>query len=112
MLEDAGIRSTYSGMARSYSHGWGRKLDKPVPGAVVVFWRGSRQGTSGHVGFVTGFDQHGNVMCLGGNQSNAVNIKPFSTDRVIGYYWPHGVPLPGEKLATVVSDGKLSTNEA
>jgi uncharacterized protein (TIGR02594 family) len=113
MLEDCGILSTRSGMARSYSQNWGRKLDKPIKGAIVVFWRGSRSGTSGHVAFVTGVDQHGNIMCLGGNQSDQVNIKPFDTDRVIGYYWPNGVPLTGEtKIDVIESDGKTSTNEA
>lgn len=112
MLEDCGIRSTRSGMARSYCD-WGRKLTKPVPGAVVVFWRGSRGGSSGHVGFVAGVDQNGNVRCLGGNQSDAVNVKSFSTDRVLGYYWPDGVPLPGDQALVVErSDGPLSSNEA
>jgi len=114
MLEDCGIRSTRSGMARSYAQGWGRKLTQAIPGAIVVFWRGSRNGSYGHVGFVTGLDQNGNVRCLGGNQSNAVNVKSFSTDRVLGYYWPDGVPLPGDdaKLTVVHSDDPLSTNEA
>lgn len=115
MLEDVGIKSTRSGMARSYMN-WGQPVDDPIKGAVVVFWRGSRYGSSGHVGFVTGKDQYGNIMVLGGNQSDAVNIKPFSTDRVLGYRWPTGVPLPGEKikgdLDLVESDGRVSANEA
>jgi hypothetical protein len=63
-------------------------------------------------GFVTGKDQYGNVMVLGGNQGDAVNIKPFDTGRVTGYRWPAGVPIPGQSLQTVTSDGKVSTNEA
>lgn len=114
MIELCGLRSTRSGMARSYSQSsFFRKIDKPVKGCIVVFWRGSRSGTLGHVGFYTGRDQYGNIMVLGGNQSDAVNIKPFDTDRVLGYYWPVGVPLPGEQaIETVISDGVLSTNEA
>lgn len=114
MLEDCGIRSTRSGMARSYSQGWGRKLTRAIPGAIVVFWRGSKHGSSGHVGFVTGMDQYGNVRCLGGNQSDAVNVKSFDTDRVIGYYWPKGVPLKGseDSLTVVQTDGEVSNNEA
>jgi len=112
MLEDCGIRSTRSGMARSYTS-WGRKLTHAIPGAVVVFWRGSPGGSSGHVGFVTGVDQYGNVRCLGGNQSNAVNIKSFSGDRVLGYFWPDGVPIPGQLDLTVEhTDGEVSNNEA
>ena len=110
MLEDCGIKSTRSGMARSYEK-WGQPCGA-VPGAIVVFWRGSKSSGSGHVGFVTGKDQHGNIMVLGGNQSDAVNIKPFSTDRVVGYRWPSGFDPSGAPLATVTSDGKVSTNEA
>jgi uncharacterized protein (TIGR02594 family) len=109
MLEDCGIKSTRSGMARSYEN-WGQPCG-PIPGAVVTFWRGSKSSGSGHVGFVTGKDQHGNVMVLGGNQGDAVNIKPFPTDRVTSYRWPAGVPIPGQSLQTVTSDGQVSTNE-
>lgn len=114
ILEMCGLRSTRSGMARSYAQSeFFRKISKPVVGCIVVFWRGSKTGTLGHVGFYAGEDQYKNIMVLGGNQSDAVNIKPFSTDRVLGYYWPIGVPLPGEAPATtVISDGVLSTNEA
>lgn len=109
-LEDCGIKSTRSGMARSYET-WGQPC-RAMPGAVVVFWRGSKSGGYGHVGFVTGRDQYGNVMVLGGNQSDAVNIKPFSTDRVVGYRWPAGFSPSGEPLKTLTSDGQVSTNEA
>ena len=49
------------------------KLNNPAYGCIVVF---SRAG-GGHVGFLVGKDKQGNLMILGGNQSNAVNIKPF-----------------------------------
>lgn len=109
MLEDCGIKSTRSGMARSYQN-WGQPCG-PIPGAIVVFWRGSKNGTSGHVGFVTGRDQYGNLMVLGGNQGDAVNVKPFETSRVLAYRWPSGFDPSGE-LEAVTSDGKTSTNEA
>ena len=114
MFEMCGIKSTRSGMARSYSSSpLFYKLKEPVVGCVVVFWRGSPTGSLGHVGFFTGFDQYRNIMVLGGNQSDAVNIKPFEDARVVGYYWPIGVPLPGAApIAVVESDGKTSTNEA
>jgi uncharacterized protein (TIGR02594 family) len=110
MLEDCGIKSTRSGMARSYDK-WGQPCG-PVPGAIVTFWRGSKTGGSGHVGFLDARDQNGNLMILGGNQSDAVNIKPFSTSRLIGYRWPVGFDPSGAALTTVASDGKVSTNEA
>jgi hypothetical protein len=51
-------------------------------------------------------------MVLGGNQSDAVNIKPFDTSRIVGYRWPAGVAVGGDVLDTVESDGKTSQNEA
>lgn len=88
---------------------YGVKLDKPAYGCIVVFARGS----GGHIGFVVGKDKNGHLMVLGGNQANAVNIKPFSTNRVLGYRWPGKWPLPERfNLPLLTSDGKLSTNEA
>jgi uncharacterized protein (TIGR02594 family) len=110
MLEDCGIKSTRSGMARSYQH-WGQPCG-PVTGAIVVFWRGSKSGGSGHVGFVTGKDQRGNLLVLGGNQGDAVNIKPFSPDRVLGYRWPAGFSPSGAKLIVEHSAEAVSQNEA
>jgi uncharacterized protein (TIGR02594 family) len=112
-LEAVGIRSSRSAMARSYSR-WGLGV-APAVGAIVVFSR-PPSSTSGHVGFIVGRDQHERLMVLGGNQGDAVNIKPFSLDRVLGYRWPPGHPLPKpgnvKDLPVVRSDGSVSTNEA
>lgn len=112
VLEQCGITSTRSAAARSYLD-FGKTLDKPAYGCVVVFWRGSPSGWSGHVGFIVGKDKRGNLMVLGGNQSDAVNIKPFSKSRVLGYRWP-GIWPYAERfdLPLLDSDGKVSRNEA
>lgn len=89
----------------------GTALAKPAYGCVVVF---SRKG-GGHVGFVVGRDRFGNLMVLGGNQSNAVNIKPFAINRVTAYRWCGTQPLPANHrydLPVLSSDGKVSVNEA
>lgn len=104
-LERVGIRSTRFESARSYA-GWGQPLKEPAAGCVVVF---NREG-GGHVGFVVGRDTRGNLLVLGGNQSDEVNVRAFSTERVIAYRWPDGYPLPGSSLA--VSSAALSTSEA
>lgn len=89
------------------------ELDRPAVGCVVVFWRGSRSGWQGHVGFVVGRDRHGNLMVLGGNQKNMVRIDPFSLDRVLGYRWPSVWPNPERfDLPLLDSDGRPSSNEA
>lgn len=112
VLEEVGIKSTRSAAARSYLK-FGTRLPKPVTGCIVVFWRGSPEGWSGHVGFVVGKDQYNNLMVLGGNQGDAVNIKPFSRDRVLGYFWPLNEALPDDpNLKVVNSNGRVSSNEA
>lgn len=112
VLEQAGIRSTRSAAARSYLK-FGLEIKRPAVGAVVIFWRGSKNGGSGHVGFVVGKDQKGNLMVLGGNQGDAVNIKPFSTDRVLGYRWPGIAPFEYRyNLPVLTSDGKVSKDES
>ncbi len=101
-------------MARAWVKA-GTKLDKPAYGCVVVFWRGSPKATTGHVGFVVGRDKFGNLMVLGGNQADAVNIKPFGKDRVLAYRWcgTQNLPAPHRyNLPVLSSDGKVSKNEA
>ncbi|MGL6245657.1 TIGR02594 family protein [Pseudomonas sp.] len=88
---------------------WGISLEWPVVGCIVVF---SRAG-GGHVGFVVGRDNAGNLMVLGGNQGDRVSIAPFSPGRVIAYRWPADDAPPDitRPLPRLASDGKLSTNE-
>lgn len=106
MLERVGIRSSRFESARSYLE-WGQLLAVPVPGCIVVF---TRQG-GGHVGFAVGRDKAGNLLILGGNQSDAVNIKAFPVSRVTGYRWPADVPVPAQSLQ-VLSGAQLSERES
>lgn len=106
MLERAGIRSSRFESARSYLT-WGDQLVEPIVGCVVVF---SRDG-GGHVGFCVGQDASGNLLILGGNQADAVNIRAFPRTRVTGYRWPSGV-LPTEPGLPVLSGAELSGRES
>jgi len=109
VLESVGIRSSRSAAARSYLS-WGRALSAPRPGCIVVFERGPH---FGHVGFVAGADRLGNLLVLGGNQGDAVNIKPFARGRVLGFRWPADELLPEEApLPLLTSSGAVSRNEA
>lgn len=95
------------------------KLSQPAYGCIVTF---TRQG-GGHVGFVVGKDKLGNLMVLGGNQSNSVSITPFAVSRVTGYYWPSmwdaqiktktlSTPAAGRyDLPLLDSNGIVSTQE-
>ncbi|MEX3086109.1 TIGR02594 family protein [Escherichia coli] len=86
VLERCGIKSTRFESAGSYL-GWGEQLLKPALGCVVVFKRDG----GGHVGFVVGQTKIGDLLVLGGNQSDAVNVRAFPRSRVSGYRWPVGV---------------------
>lgn len=94
---------------------WGQPLDGPAVGAVVTFWRGSRRSRSGHVAFVLG-QRNGRLVCLGGNQTNAVTVANFSPDRATAYRWPMLEPAPVHvgfnALVKVLNDGHISINEA
>ncbi|WP_172328399.1 hypothetical protein [Mangrovicoccus sp. HB161399] len=62
---------------------FGEPTKSPRPGDILVFWRGSVNGTAGHVGFYAGEDET-NYHVLGGNQSNAVDISRVAKDRLLG----------------------------
>jgi uncharacterized protein (TIGR02594 family) len=106
MLERAGIKSSRFESAKSYLS-WGVQLKEPTADCVVVFTRAG----GGHVGFVVGQDSVGNLLVLGGNQSDAVNVKAFPRSRVTAYRWPAGVPMPIGTLP-VRAPAEFSKSEA
>lgn len=89
MLEREGISGSKSLAARSFEK-WGVALDEPRIGCVVVFWRGSRNGWQGHVGFYAG-ETETHIKCLGGNQSDGVSVALMPKSRLLGYRWPRGL---------------------
>lgn len=104
-LEEAGITSTRFESARSYE-AWGHPLAEPAVGCIVVF---SRVG-GGHVGFVVGQDATGNLLVLGGNQGNAVNVRAFPRSRATAYRWPSQRVVNGPLPVLAAAD--MSTTEA
>ncbi|MEQ5183160.1 TIGR02594 family protein [Providencia alcalifaciens] len=105
MLERAGIKSPRKDASSSYDT-FGQKLTEPKYGCVVRF---SRSG-GGHVGFCVGKTANGSLLILGGNQSDAVNVKAFGTDRVVAYRWPDGVEVDNRPLP--IGDAALSVKES
>lgn len=93
MLRAAGIDITgCTAMARSYSTAPSMtKIDSPRLGCIVVYWRGSKIGTEGHVGLYIS-DDGTRIQTLGGNENDQVEIEGIpmngSTMGVLGYYWP------------------------
>ena len=78
-----GIESSGKLDARSWLK-VGKDTKKPEKGDIVVFWREKRKSWKGHIGLFMGIDGD-QILCLGGNQSNQVNIKPYHKDRLLGY---------------------------
>lgn len=106
MLERAGIKSSRFESAESYLK-WGRWLKDPVYGCIAIFTRDG----GGHVGFVVGQTERGDLLILGGNQANQVSIASFLLSRAVGFRLPEGVyPEATEPLQ--IGSAPLSASEA
>jgi uncharacterized protein (TIGR02594 family) len=95
--------------ARNWSK-FGKQVD-PMLGAVLVFWRKSRESGLGHVGFYDGEDDE-SFHVLGGNQSDAVNVARVGKDRLVGARWPTSASGISSVRVQQSRTGGLSTNEA
>lgn len=97
------------------------QLAKPAYGCLAVY---ERKG-GGHIGFVVGRDSeyaNANILVLGGNQSDAVNIKAFSRNRKVSYWWASywyqqrkcekSYPMQERYILPVLSKAQLSTKES
>ena len=91
---------------------WGNPVDVPKLGDVLVFWRGKKDGTSGHVGLYVGEDDE-NYYVLGGNQSNQVNVAKLDKDRFLAARNLYKIGQPANcRVIQITADGPVSTNEA
>lgn len=111
MLRRAGVKSTGALNARSYLD-WGTPVDRKnaQPGDVVVFKRGNSS-WQGHVAFFVK-DRGALIDVLGGNQSNAVNVKGYQSAALLGIRRASAKAKPTtapKKPAQRVSDPKAST---
>lgn len=87
---------------------WGKKLSYPAYGSIAVK---SRKG-GGHVTFIVGQDAKGNLLGLGGNQGDAVNINAYTKADFEGFFWPADAKeFPSPVLPILNSAGK-ATSEA
>ena len=62
----------------------GEVVTEPEYGDLVIFWRGSKKGWKGHVGFFIK-EVDGKILVLGGNQLDMVCYQKYSKSRVLGY---------------------------
>ena len=62
----------------------GDPVDNPLPGDLVIFWRGAPDGWKGHVGvYIRRVEDV--IYTLGANQSNSFIISPYAASRLLGY---------------------------
>lgn len=84
VLRRSGYPTTNSRAAKSFLD-YGKRIDSPRVGAIVVLSRGKN---NGHVGIVRGTDGAGNIIVISGNHGNKVWESPYPKDRVLGYVVP------------------------
>lgn len=108
VLKDVGIAPAKAFYRAKAWLDWGTPLKDPAVGCVVVFERDG----GGHVGFVVGRSGGGQLLVLGGNQGDEVNVRAFNQARAIGYRWPSGVPAPAATALPILAGIKLSESEA
>ena len=89
ILGQTGQSGTGSRAARSFLK-YGKPLDGPRVGAIVVLTRGGN-GQSGHVGIVRGTDGDGNPVVISGNHGNKVSESIYKKEKVLGYFMPPNV---------------------
>lgn len=99
-----------------WARGWlnfGTPQRTAALGDILVFYRGRKNGTQGHVGMYVGEDNDA-YHVLGGNQGDAVTIKRISKSRLLGIRrCPWRVNQPSSvRPVRLAATGKLSTNEA
>jgi uncharacterized protein (TIGR02594 family) len=99
MLKRAGLEGSKALNARSYLQ-WGEGVNRAdaKPGDIVVFKRGT--GWQGHVAFFVK-DNGSTISVLGGNQSDAVNVKAYKAADLLGIRrWDGGdTPMASPKAA-------------
>lgn len=110
IFEATGTEGTGKLNARSYLN-WGTSTSTPENGDVVVLWRNNPNSWQGHVGLYVGpGSKEGYIKVLGGNQGNAVSIKEFPANRVLGYRKPTEGGTPRGSAANTPVPSKSYTS--
>lgn len=98
VMREVGIAGTGRLNARSFLT-WGASVPTTSPhyGAVAVLWRVSPQSAKGHVAFFCGMEGD-NMILLGGNQGNRVQLSPYPYARLLSFRWPPHFPPPNQSV--------------
>jgi uncharacterized protein (TIGR02594 family) len=107
VIKKSGAKGTSSRAARSFLD-YGKKLDSPRVGAIVIF---SRKGpNTGHVGIVRGTDGQGNPIVISGNAGPTVRQSTYPKERVLAYVMPPDYVL--DEIAKVARANARATVSA
>jgi len=87
VLDQCGLANPSTVRARDFE-AYGTEIREWQPGAIAVLWRGSPTASTGHVGFIVTVmgDQ---VVLLGGNQGNRVDLAIYPLAQVLSYRSPN-----------------------
>lgn len=96
MHRSCGLIPEKPALARNWMKVGEEVTRNPLPGDVVVLWRESERSWKGHVGIYIR-ERDDQIYLLGGNQSNAVNIRAYKSERILGIY-RHYTPLIGVRM--------------
>lgn len=80
VVQQVSLKSTESAAARSWQRMFPNHPGSPQVGDICVFSRGTNP-NQGHVAFFVA-ETESNIFVLGGNQSQAVNVKPYPKSRL------------------------------
>jgi len=85
VLERSGFKGTGSDAAKSFAS-YGHRVPGPRVGAIAVMTRGKY---GGHVGIISGIDEHGNPIVISGNNyGRKVGESTYSRSRIYAYVMP------------------------
>jgi len=109
ILGQTGQAGTGSRAARSFLK-YGKPVDGPRVGAIVVFSRGGN-GESGHVGIVRGTDGDGNPIVISGNHGKKVAESVYKKEKVLGYFLPpNSEKMNAASMTAAVNSAVSSAN--
>lgn len=110
MLAQAQVKGSGSAMARSFvSSPYFQRLGTPMVGCITVI-SSNRGPASGHVFFYAA--ENGLFFqALGGNQDDAVNLSMFHKAKLVGHYWPKGVPRPPKPFDQPVKIARVAATK-
>lgn len=86
VMQQAGIEHPGKRAAAAWRR-WGQSCAQPRAGTVVVLYRGTKESWTRHVTLCLSATEK-TLLCIGGNQGNAVSIKRYPLSRVDALRWP------------------------